>query len=593
MIIKSKRTRARGPALRRLIKHVTDGDDNESTELLQGNLAEPEDARADALRFAREFCVRSFVVSPERVLTIEQWLWLLALLGQEFGFNPLEAVVWRHRKARASGADSENSEHYHVLVREVDAVSGRVLSNSHSFARHEKISRIAELHFGKGHSLTSGAHNRAVASFLAGGEHDLVASAMAKAGLLDAERPMESFNEAAQQQAKRKGLDLPRLRVLISDALAASSNRDQFDKKLVAIGLRVRPGEKLDTPIVETLDGETVGSLARLTRLRKAALQQRMKFNGTVPAAYVAQIPEQRGQEAARPSLADSRVAPLVDNQAEAGGDVGRPGDGDRSTGPDGHDDPPTSEFDARRRADPEQAGGPGICSEPDRAAERREPGRSDLIVALGCADKHNALLDLLGIARRSALGPLDRVVDELDTLIEKNSAIIGRPVRLSEPLSLVAAREAANGSKERHTKLAADENDTSLELAALPKATLWRRFWYRREAKLRSRLTASLDRRRASTAAAERVVTKAQTTLIDEMSRHQKALTIRTMEAEAASKAAELALPVLKAAKTLVTDNPHLAVQGASRVIGMASKLHNLTLVDDQDHEDRHAFRI
>lgn len=109
MIIKSKRTRARGPALRRLIKHVTDGDDNELVELLQGNLAEPDDARADALRFGREFCVRSFVVSPERVLTMPQWLWLLALLGQEFGFDPKEAVVWRHLKARASGADFDKS----------------------------------------------------------------------------------------------------------------------------------------------------------------------------------------------------------------------------------------------------------------------------------------------------------------------------------------------------------------------------------------------------------------------------------------------------------------------------------------------------
>lgn len=590
MIIKKKRVKAKGGALKRALKHVTDGEDNDVVELVQGSVADLDDARRDAIRLGREYCVRHWILSPQSDLTIEQLIYLLALLATEFGFEPSSAVVFKHRKPRAS--DDFSSEHYHVLVREVNAVDGSVLTSAHDFRKHEKISRIVEVEWGKRHRLTTGAHNRSVAHFLAGGEKDHVVSAMVAAGLLDAERPMESFNEADQQEAKRKGLDLPRLRILISDTLGASVSRDQFDKKLLSIGLRIRAGEKPDTPVVETLDGKTVGSLARLTRIRKAALQQRMKFNGSSPAAYDAETTEWHGQEAGGPPFGNSSVDTLLDHQAEAGGNVGEPSNIGRSAGSDGHYDQATPKLDTRHRANSQQAGGPSVCAEPDPAAERREPSRSDLIVALGCAEKHNALLDLLGVARRSAMSPLDRVLDDLETLIEEKTALIGRPVKLSEPASLIAAREAAKTSKQIHAELAAEENGAVQALAALPKATLWRRFWYRVEAKQRSRLTASLDRKRASVAAAERIASKARSRLVDETSQYQKALTTRKNEAEKEAKAAELALPVLRAAKTLVSNNPHLAIQGANRLVGMASKLHNdLTLVDD--HEDRPSFQI
>ncbi|MEH2474569.1 hypothetical protein V1281_004248 [Nitrobacteraceae bacterium AZCC 2161] len=68
MIIKRKRIKAKGTALKRVLKHLSDGDDNEFVELLQGNVADLEDARQDALRLGREYGLRHWILSPERDL---------------------------------------------------------------------------------------------------------------------------------------------------------------------------------------------------------------------------------------------------------------------------------------------------------------------------------------------------------------------------------------------------------------------------------------------------------------------------------------------------------------------------------------------
>jgi hypothetical protein len=570
LIIKAKRTRARGPALRRLIKHVTDGDDNELVELLQGNLAEPEDARADALRFAREFCVRSFVVSPERVLTIEQWLWLLALLGQEFGFNPLEAVVWRHRKGRASGANSENSEHFHVLVREVDAVSGRVLSNSHSFARHEKISRIAELHFGNGHSLTSGAHNRAVASLLDGGEHDQVAKAMAEAGLLAGDRPVQAFNEDQHQRAKRAGLDLPVLTVKVSDIFFGSASRDDFDTKLAEIGLRCRAGEKRGDPIVETIDGELVGGLARLTRLRKKALAERMKWHESGPTA-----------EAAAGTPTAGRIEPAIGNATAVADDleshrasvrVGHPGQRSEPQGP---------HVDHDRTTDPVERRG-GSDSDTVRRtrieAHAKSIGSSgqaaELNFALGCAQHQKTLLDLLSLARRSALPQMERVISDLDDVIERSAGITAGGISLPEPVSLSEARATA---AEARRKLAVRERkvaDIEARISAMPRDSWWRRWMFRAQSKQRVALRAELSRQQTRVNFGAATVARAKSNLEEEERQYKRAVVSFEVKREKDLAAASNHANVARIAKSLLANQPSLAGLGGERLRAMAVRM-------------------
>ncbi|WP_162161300.1 hypothetical protein [Afipia birgiae] len=64
MIIKAKRIRARGQALKRALLHITEGEENDAIELVSGNVADLEDARSDALRFGREYAVRHWILSP-------------------------------------------------------------------------------------------------------------------------------------------------------------------------------------------------------------------------------------------------------------------------------------------------------------------------------------------------------------------------------------------------------------------------------------------------------------------------------------------------------------------------------------------------
>jgi hypothetical protein len=90
----------------------------------------------------------------------------------------------------------------------------------------------------------------------------------------------QSFDEADDQRLKRAGLDLPRLRIMITEALASSASQQEFELRLVALGLRMRGGDRKDPPIIEAADGSIfLGSLARLTRLRKATLAERLKFD--------------------------------------------------------------------------------------------------------------------------------------------------------------------------------------------------------------------------------------------------------------------------------------------------------------------------
>jgi len=86
MNLKSKRVKARGQALQRLVDHLTNGEDNDAVELVRGNMADLKDWRDDALRFAREYCVRHWIYSPEREISGEQFDTLLGWLASEFGF---------------------------------------------------------------------------------------------------------------------------------------------------------------------------------------------------------------------------------------------------------------------------------------------------------------------------------------------------------------------------------------------------------------------------------------------------------------------------------------------------------------------------
>lgn len=95
--------------------------------------------------------------------------------------------------------------------------------------------------------------------------------------------PRPSANERAarfgETDHQRAGFDGPRLRQMVAQALGESRSRAEFDAKLATLGLRLRMGDHKDIRVVEAADGTVLGSLARLTGLRKTALEERMAFH--------------------------------------------------------------------------------------------------------------------------------------------------------------------------------------------------------------------------------------------------------------------------------------------------------------------------
>lgn len=149
--------------------HVFRGRANERIAVLQGNEQDLHDWMEDARRWRRRFGFRHFKVSPREDCTREQFTEAVEALAAEFGFDPKACVMVGHVKPRQGEAASEF--HLHVLVPEVDATTGRVLSSRHSYPRQEKVARVLETRWG--HAVVQGQHNVAVlATLRAEGRHE-------------------------------------------------------------------------------------------------------------------------------------------------------------------------------------------------------------------------------------------------------------------------------------------------------------------------------------------------------------------------------------------------------------------------------------
>lgn len=265
MIIKSHRVRT-SQGVRRLLRHLIHGDENERVEFVRGTEADVGDMHSDAKAFASRYCVRHWIVSPHESMSSDKCLVVVGKLAEEFGFNAEAAVVVEHQKSRAvSGAFDR---HWHILVGEVDPVSGRVLSTSFDHVRHELISRWSEHELG--HEFVKGRHSGAVLAGLRERGLVNVAKALATSISKDAERlPREGFTHAQHQECKRKGLDLPAIRAVVKEAWTSASTPKELKNRLACHGLALEVGDKPGTWIVRAHDGVLAGALHRLAGVRK------------------------------------------------------------------------------------------------------------------------------------------------------------------------------------------------------------------------------------------------------------------------------------------------------------------------------------
>jgi hypothetical protein len=432
------------------------------------------------------------------------------------------------------------------------------MSSHHDWRKHEKIARTVEALWG--HAIVPGRHTAAVVAALdREGNADLASALRDVAPVVH----KQSFDEVAHQRLKRSGLDLPRLRVMISEALSTSVSRTEFESKLSELGLRLRMGAKMDTQIIETTDASVmVGSLARLTRLRKAALAERLKFNAAERAIAKTNHPRSdvfSTQAAIGADRADGQVC----RQQQSG-----------PAGPPGYDDRPVAADGPRNRPGSRSAGELGIASRRSGGNQSDQIGHARLKFAVGCLRHQGALLDLSGEARRATLSPLERVTSDLDDLIECETRVhlIGP---LPEPASLSIARRNVAATAQRLRALEMKAERIEQQLASHQPASIWQRLWQlasdsREATALETRL---VNLQRKILAARCNSTAAVQALKIEERKFH-----IACAQHEAAMSAcraqADARIATAHAARAFLKKNPHAARWGAPYLMRVAANI-------------------
>lgn len=568
MIIKSKRIRARGPALKRALQHIQDGEDNDEVVLLRGNLADLEDARSDALQFGRQYCLRHWIASPSEVITPELLDDLIQRLAVEFGFNTQRICVWRHTKNRAT--ENGCPQHFHILVPEVDPISGRVMSSSHDYDRQSKISVAVEVAWG--HGIVAPPRLKSVVAAL---ERDGdYTTAAALENVVSPDHPA-SFGEVDHQRSKRNGLDLPRIREMVSEALTSATSRGDFDARLAKIGLRLRTGDEKDVLIVETIDETLVGSLARLTRLRKAALEERMKFDAAKQSAAPTDHPSGHLSLTAKAGEADA-----------AGGATGLSSDRpERARSDKGYDRAPPAGG-GRDRAGSVAIGGFGVA--PGRAGgnESDQGRRARLKLTAGCVRHQNSLLDLLGAARHAALPPLERAVSDLNDVIEQETTAM-RAAELPEPQSLLAARKAVEEATIGLQRLQDKRDAIAQRLANHPSQPIWARLFVNKIDPDRQGLESRSDDLGRKIQAARTRLATTKTELKAEDRKFRIAQAQHEKGQSARHTLAQRQIAVAQLARAMVEKSPRSALWGAARLMQVAAQIHTARAAHSDEPTD------
>lgn len=264
MIIKSKPTPSTADAVRNLTRHLLDKhEDNDAITTIAGSRENAMDALADAMRFNRKNCMVQFIITTKEDISSEQTRQAVNALVDEFGFGQKDIMLAvRHQKARHDGAACDR--HWHVLVRNVDPETGRVMNMSHSYARQEKVARQFEVK--NGLALTKGRHNRAVMQAV-GNE---VREKMKAAGLADGHPPASAYSGTAKAITDRKGIDLAavrhEMRLLWQDSEGSWA---KLTSAVQARGWRIVDGDKPGIMVLKNENDQFLGSVGRLIGLRK------------------------------------------------------------------------------------------------------------------------------------------------------------------------------------------------------------------------------------------------------------------------------------------------------------------------------------
>ena len=574
MIVKGDRVATIASA-RRVIDHLFRGAENEAIEVLQGGERDLLDAWKDARTHSAPKALRVWILAPREEITREQAMEILASIAEEFRFDLKRATIVEHRKSRVD--PGAFNRHWHMAVGEVDPVTGRVLSSSHDHARHEFIARLweARLH----HAFTIGAHTKAVLARLRREGNTAVADALDAAFTAqDVDRPREAFTTARHQAAKRGGVDLPAMREVVGAAWKSSNSLAGLTVALEAAGLSLSSGD-VEGEWIVTQEGTLLGSLRRLTKLRKAAFAERMK--GLIHADAHA---HQTGRKADRPD----------DPGRGRGHEARDPGASDVRGNARGADGGRTGELHVRRvdaaqpdsgrdRADAREPAGATPGDDGTRLHRRAEGGDERRLIASEMSGRVRAVSQLVQRAEAVATPALYAAQSHINRC---------RAIELTTSKALPAITDPRLAEMAAEIELRQQEDNAlgevdlrlSQETARLI-SEKWKRensFWARWSKpidydgdiqRLRSeRMT--IESKRSKVQRELRKVTLAEQSLRDE---HKKARATASAEHAQTSKIFKLRIAVYGRALKLLNEWPALAHCGLRRVLAMASRVEKM----------------
>ncbi|WP_372623177.1 hypothetical protein [Falsiroseomonas sp.] len=212
------------------------------------------------------YAIRRFHISPGEPTTDTEARAVVTALAAEFGFDPEGAVLVRHRKRRRVKYDpilgTQGFEvHWHLIVPEVDPVTGRVLDSRWMYLRHELVARGAELRLL--HQVTKGRFNTVVLAAFEARDDARSARRLREAGIEEGPPAYAAYTARQRRRLERRqadpqgeALDLPMLVRRLAKAWAVHApNPPALVAALRREGLRLRhpadppPAERDGRPI--------------------------------------------------------------------------------------------------------------------------------------------------------------------------------------------------------------------------------------------------------------------------------------------------------------------------------------------------------
>ena len=191
-------------------------------------------------------------------------------------------IIIAHVKARATATSDASKSHAHLVLGTISTDgSGRALNDFRSKIRTECVARIWEFAMrpenGGREPATLGRHHKTVLKFLGErGRHD-VRNWLIEAFGEDPEKPRSAMSSRSRQKAKRVGLNLPKAKAAVVAAWSQTGEIAAFRVALAAAGYELIQGKKVNVWVVIDKDGNAVGSLDRLLRMKRHEIKDLME----------------------------------------------------------------------------------------------------------------------------------------------------------------------------------------------------------------------------------------------------------------------------------------------------------------------------